>query len=147
MVGSGIVDDRAHERLRIGERLVDDHPVDELLDRGDELLVLAVLDDQPSRGGAALARGQIGRLDGDDRGRLDVLGIPDDERIVAAELEREDLVRRFGELLVKRHAGARRAGEQQAIDPRLAGERPALVRTADQQANARLREFPPRGSN
>ena len=31
VVGGGIVDHRAHERLRIGERLVDDHPVDQLL--------------------------------------------------------------------------------------------------------------------
>ena len=42
-------------------------------------------------------------------------------------------MRGFGELLVERHAGARRAGEQQAVDARLAGERAALVGAADQQ--------------
>ena len=79
--------------------------------------LLAVLDDQPPGRGAALAGGQIGRLDRRSPRRLDVLGVPHDERVVAAQFKREDLVRRFGELLVKRHAGARRTGEQQAVDP------------------------------
>ena len=99
----------------------------------EQLALLAVLDDQPPRRGAALAGGQIGRLDDDRRGRLDVLGVPHDERIVAAQLEREDLVRRVGELAVERHAGAGRAGEQQPVDARLGGQRLALLGPADQQ--------------
>ena len=136
MVGRGIVDHRAHERLRVGERLVDDDPVDERLDRVEQLPSCAVFDDQPARRGAALAGGEIGRLDGDHRRRLDVLRAPHDQRIVAAELEREDLVRRLGELAVKRLAGARRAGEQQAVDAGLRRPARALVGAADQQPNA-----------
>ena len=41
---------------------------------------------------------QEGRLDDDHRRGVEVLGVPHDERIVAAQLEREDLVRRVGEL-------------------------------------------------
>ena len=55
MVGGGIVDERAHERLRIGEWLIDDQPVDQLPDGHDQRLFLAVFDDQPPRRGAALA--------------------------------------------------------------------------------------------
>ena len=114
-------------------------------DRVDQRPLLPVLDDQPPRRGAALAGGQISGLDGHRRRGVDVLRVPDDERIVAAQLEREDLLRGLGELPVKRHAGAGRAGEQQAVDARLAGERATLVGTADQQAddafgNARLVE-------
>ena len=78
MVGGGIVDQWAHEGLRVRERLTDDQPVDQLLDRLDQRLLLAVLDDQPPGGGAALPGGQIGRLDDDCRGRFDILGAPDD---------------------------------------------------------------------
>ena len=42
-------------------------------------------------------------------------------------------MRRVGELAVERLAGARRAGEQQAVDARLGGQRLALLGTADQQ--------------
>ena len=107
----------------------------------EQRLFLAVLDDQPPRRGAALAGRQIGRLDDDRGGGLDVLGAPHDERVVAAELEREDLVRRLGELAVERHAGAGRAGEQQAVDARVAGERAALVGAADQQADDAFRNL------
>ncbi len=99
----------------------------------------AILDDQAPRGGAALAGRQIGRLDGDRSRRLNVLGVPHDQRVVAAELEREDLLRSFGELRVKRHSGAGRAGEQKPVDPGLTGERAALVGAADQQPDDTLR--------
>ena len=85
---------------------VDDEPVDQLGDLVDQLRFLAVLDDQPPRRGAALAGGEKGRLDDDRRRGVDVLRVPHDDRIVAAKLEREDLVRRVGELLVQRLAGA-----------------------------------------
>ena len=92
-------------------------------------------DDLAARGGATLAGGEEGGLDRDRRRRLDVLGAPHDQRVVAAELEREDLLRRFGELLVNRGAGPRGAGEEKAVDAGLSGERAALVGTADEQAH------------
>ena len=104
-------------------------------------LFLAVLDDQAPRRGAALAGGEIGRLDGDHRRGVDVLGVPHDQRVVAAELEREDLVRRFGELPVERLAGARGAGEQQAVDAGFAGQRLALLGAADQQPDDAFRDL------
>src|SRR3712207_7792310 len=55
-------------------------------------------------------------------GGVDVRRVPDDERIVAAHLERADLVRRLGELAVEGEAGAGRSGEQQAVEPRGGGE-------------------------
>ena len=79
-------------------RMIDDQAIDQLDDRLDQLLVLPVLDDQPAGGGAALAGAHIGRLDGDRGGGVNVLRVPDDERVVAAHFEREDLVRGLGEL-------------------------------------------------
>ena len=127
LVGGVVVDHRAHERRRAGVGMVDDQPVDQLDDRLDQLLVLAVLDDQPPRRGAALAGAQIGGLDGDRGGGVDVARVPDDERIVAAHFEREDLVRRLGELAVEGEAGARRAGEEQAVEPGMARRAPCRV--------------------
>ncbi len=98
-----------------------------------QLVRLAVLDDQPARRGAALPGGQISRLDRDHGGRRYVLRIPHDQRIIAAQLEREHLVRHVRELTMKRLAGARRAGEQQAVDAGLRRQRLALLRPADQQ--------------
>ena len=95
--------------------------------------LLAVLDDQAAGGGAALAGREIGRLDDHDRRRGDILGLPHDQRAVAAQLEREDLVGHVGELAVERHAGARGAGEQQAVDARLGGQRLPFLGAADQQ--------------
>ena len=138
MVGRRDVDHRAHERWRLGKRLVDDQAIDQPLDGLEQRTLLAILDDQPPRRGAALPRGQIGRLDDDRRGRLQVLGVPHHQRIVAAQLEREDFVRRFGELPVQRPPGARRTGEQQAIDARLRSQRATFVRPADQQADDTL---------
>ncbi len=134
-VRGGHVDDGPHERLRLGEGLADDQPAGELLDRLEQSSMLAVLHDQPARRGAALAGGEIGRLDDDRRGRFDLLRVPHDQRVVAAELEREDFVRGFGELPVQRHSGARRTGEQQPVDARLARQLPAFVGPADQQPN------------
>ena len=130
MVGRRGVDHRAHERRRAGVGMIDDQPVDELADRLDQGLVLAVLDDQPPRRRAALAGAHIGGLDRDRGGGVDVARIPDDERIVAAHFEREDLVRRLGELAVKGEAGAGRAGEQEAVEPGMGGERLAGLRPA-----------------
>jgi hypothetical protein len=66
-------------------------------------------------------------LDGEGRGRLEVAGVPGAERVVAAHFEREDLARRVGELAIERRAGAGRSGEEQAIEPRMGGERLAGV--------------------
>ena len=69
--------------------------------------------------------------------------MPDDERVVAAHFEREDLVRRLGELAVEREPGAGRAGEQQAVEAGMGGERladlgPALDAADDALGHARL---------
>ncbi len=125
LIGGRIVDHRAHERRRIGVRLGDDDPVGELADRLDERLVPAVLDDQPPRGGAALAGAEEGRLNDHSGGGVDVGRVPDDDRVVAAHFEREDLLRRVGELAMEGDAGAGRAGEEQAVDPGMARQRPA----------------------
>ena len=77
MVGGFIVDHRAHERRRVGMGMVDDQPVDQAGDDVDQLLMLAVLDDQPPRGGAALAGAEIGRLHRHRRGGMEILGVPD----------------------------------------------------------------------
>ena len=77
---------------------------------------------------------RIGRLD-DGRGSgFQVLHVPHDDRIVAAQLERQDLVRRLGELLVER--ACRRATEPVNSRPSMPGcAASALpcVRPADQQ--------------
>src|SRR6185503_14183137 len=101
----------------------------------------AILYDKPPRCGAALASGEIGGLNGEDRGRAYVPRVPDHQRVVSAELESEDLVRRFGELLVERLSNTRRAGEQKAVDSGLRGKRPALLRSADQQPNDSFGDF------
>jgi len=132
-VRSGIIDDGAHERLRLAEGVADDHSVHQLGDLLDQLLFLAVLDDEATGRRAALAGGKECGLD-DDRGRgVEVLHVPGDDRIIAAKLEHEDLARRFGELLVQCAPGAARAREQQAVDPGLRGQRLAFLGSADQQ--------------
>jgi hypothetical protein len=57
MIGGGIVDYAAHERLRMRERLRDNHAIHQRGDFLHQLLFLAVLDDQAAGGGAALAGG------------------------------------------------------------------------------------------
>ena len=89
-VGGGGVDHRAHEGSRAGVRMIDDQPVDQLDDGVDQLLMPAVLDDQATRGGAALAGAHIGGLDGDRGGGVNVPRLPDDERVVAAHFEGEE---------------------------------------------------------
>ncbi|MDL1901135.1 sigma-70 family RNA polymerase sigma factor, partial [Anaerolineae bacterium CFX9] len=82
----GLVDQRPHQRLRI-EGVADGH----LLVVGHELVqegrVDALVDDQPARGGAALARRAHGA---EERGRqrsAQVGLVGDDQRVVAAELQ------------------------------------------------------------
>ena len=77
MVGRGVVDQRAHERRRVGERLVDDDPVEHAGNGVDQRLMLAVLNDQPAGGGAALTGAEEGGLHRDRRRRLDILRLPD----------------------------------------------------------------------
>jgi hypothetical protein len=75
-------------------RMIDDQPLGDLDDVGDQLFMLAVLDDQAPRGGAALAGAEEGGLNRDDRRGIGVGRVPDDERVVAAKLQRQDLFRR-----------------------------------------------------
>ncbi len=116
-----------------------DQPCHQLLQFGDQRFVRAVLDDQPPCGGAALAGGRECRLGDQDGCGVDVGRIPDDDWIVAAHLEREDLVGGVRELPVERDAGARGAGEQQAIDARVRRKRLALRRAADDEARGPFR--------
>ena len=103
---------------------------------GDQRLVLAVLDDQPPRRGAALAGRQIGRLDDDRRGGGQVLGashttiglLPPSSsaRIlcgVSANWRWSDMPAR-----------AEPVNSRPSM-PVLAGQRAALVGAADQQAD------------
>jgi hypothetical protein len=58
--------------------------------------------------------------------------MPDDQRVVAAKLERQDLVRSFGELLVKRLTARAEPVNSRPSMP-AAKQRLALVRPADQE--------------
>jgi hypothetical protein len=120
-VRSDQVDHRPHERLRVGHGMVDDDPVDQLADLGHQLLMLAVLDDQPPRRRAALTGREVSRLDNDRRCRLHVRRIPHHDRIVAAQLQGQHFIRSLSELAVERHASTNRSGKKQAINSRLAG--------------------------
>ena len=105
-------------------RIVDDQPVDQLGDLVDQFLFLAVLDDQPPRRGAALAGGQIGRLDDDRRGGLACPWRPTPRSDCCRQAPApESCCGVSANWLVERDAGARRAGEQQAVDAGLAGQR------------------------
>ena len=136
IVGGGIVDHWTHEGLRLVMRSADDQPAGELVEGADQTVVECVLHDQPARGGAALAGAGERGLRDDGRGGGEVGGVPDDDRIVAAHLQREDFLGLAREGAVERQAGARRAGEQQAVDAGMVGERLALRRAADDEADA-----------
>ena len=131
---------------RLGVRMVDDDPVGELADRRRSAPRAAPSWTISRRArGAALAGADEGGLDRDRRRGVDVLGVPDDERVVAAHLEREDLVRRVGELAVEREAGAGRAGEEQAVDARAARRAPCRSRARPGRSGRRPRARRPRG--
>ena len=68
--------------------------------------MLSFFDDQSPGSSAALASGHKGRLDDDRSGRVEIRRIPNDQRIIAAEFECQDLVWPGGKLLVQRHAAA-----------------------------------------
>ena len=139
LVGGLIVDHRPHEWRGIVERRADDQPPEQLVELRHQRLVQFLVDDQPSRGGASLARGGEGGLDDDDRCGIKVGRLPHHDRIVAAHLQRQDLLRLVGEGTVERDAGACRSGEQQPVDPVMPGQCAAFVRPADHQADALLR--------
>ena len=91
--------------------------------------------DQAAGAGTALAGGDEGGLDCDARHGFGIRRIPDDQRIVAAQLQRQDDVGIVGELAPE--VGARRAGagEHQGVDRLLqqggAGLSPALDQVED----------------
>ena len=138
MIGRGIVDDWSHERLRVGERLIDDQTVDHRPHGVEQLGFLPFLDDQAPCRGASLASGKVSRLDDDRRCGLNLLGVPDHERIVAAKLQRQDLVGHVSELAVKGHSRARRSGEQETIYAGFRRESLALLRAANEKAHHAL---------
>jgi hypothetical protein len=95
----------------------DDEAVRHRRDRVDYGVALgAALDDEAPGAGAALAGGDEGALDDDGRRGRRVARVPDDQRIVAAELEREDHLGAVGEAAAEDVAGGGRAGEQQGVD-------------------------------
>ena len=57
MIGRGEIDYRAHERLRVGMRMIHDNPVDQLGDRVDQRAFSTILDNQAAGRGAALSGG------------------------------------------------------------------------------------------
>ena len=74
---------------------------------------------------------------------MNILDIPNDDRIVPAHFQRQYLVGPIGELTVERDAGLGRAGKQQAVDIGMcrqyfAGFRATLGNTDDAFGNSRL---------
>ncbi len=94
---------------------------------------LSAPDQQTSGAGAALAGGNKGGLDGQMHRGIDVPWVVNDQRIIAAHLQRKDLLRLPGQLAMQMKTGGRAAGKQQPIDVRLAAERLAGFPTALQQ--------------
>ncbi|MNH02835.1 hypothetical protein D3C79_620810 [compost metagenome] len=88
---------------------------------------------QAASTGATLAGRNKRRLDdGVDR-RLQILDLINDQRVVAAHFQRQNLVRAPGELLVQQIAGAARTGEEQTVDTRVGGQRhTGFARALDQ---------------
>ncbi len=86
--------------------------------------------DQAARARAALAGGDEGGLDRDARDGLGIGGVPDDQRVVAAQLQRQDDVGVIGELAAEVGARCARASEHQGVDRLIqqgrAGLAPAL---------------------
>ena len=72
--------------------------------------------DQTTRAGAALAGGDEGGLDHDPGHGLGVGRVPDHQRIVTAQLERQDDVRIIGELPAEMRPGRAGACEHQGVD-------------------------------
>src|SRR3546814_13227318 len=80
------------------------------------------------RSGAALARGREGRLDDQRRRGMEIGRLPDDDRVVAAHFERENLLGPIGELAVARDTGTCRCGKKQPVDPVVLGDGPPFPR-------------------
>src|SRR3546814_9062287 len=70
-------------------RRIDDQPFGDLADLAGDGLMRAVLDDQPPRRRAALAGAEERGLHCDHRRRVDIGRVPDDQRIVAAQFQRQ----------------------------------------------------------
>ena len=132
-IGCLIVDHASHERLGIGERLVHDQPLGQLLQLGHDLVVDGIEDDQSPRRRASLARRGEGGLDDERRRIVDLRRVEHDDGVVAPHFERHDLVRFGGELAIDRDACARRSGEKHPVDKPVPHQRLAFVRPADQQ--------------
>ena len=123
-----LADHGAHERLLGGVIEADLDLADHLhqaLDQG--IAPLAALDKQTARAGAALAGGNEGGLHDGMNGAVDVAHIFHDQRVVATHLQCQDLARLAGKLLMQEVAGTGGAGEEEAVDVRIAGQRLAGV--------------------
>jgi hypothetical protein len=120
-----------HQPLRQGRHGVDHRPPRRV-----------VRDDQPPGARAALAGGDEGRLHDQGRHGLGVAGVPDHQRVVAAQFEGQDHVGPVGEVAAEESAGGGRAGEQQAVDvlvdQRLADLAAALHQVDDARRHAGL---------
>ena len=111
------------------------------LDQG--IAALAPLHEQAARAGATLTGRNEGGLDDGMDGAVDVAHVFHDERVVAPHLQRQDLARLTGELLMQEVAGTGRAGEEEAVDVRiarqgLAGLHLPLHQVDDTRGQARL---------
>ena len=87
-------------------------------------------DNQPPRATAPLPRGDERGLDCPVRRRLCIRDIRDDQRIVPAHLQRDDLARIIDRSAVQRHAGFEAAGEEQAVDVGMMGQQASGVAAA-----------------
>ena len=70
---------------------------------------------------------------------MDVARVPHDDWIVTTHFEGKDLIRPVRELTIKRNAGLRRSGEQQAVDIRMGRQGPTRFRAALRDADHALR--------
>jgi hypothetical protein len=139
--GGAVGDQRPHEGLLAAVPGTDHQPLGQGRHGVDHRPPRRVVrDDQPPGARAALAGGDEGRLHDQGRHGLGVAGVPDHQRIVAAQFQRQDHVRPVGEVAAEERAGGGRAGEQQAVDllvdQRLADLAAALHQVDDARRHA-----------
>jgi len=132
---------RSHEWLRLGIRRADlqlARHFDQAVDEG--LAFRRVLHHQAARASAALAGRNECRHHRMVHGRVDLLHVPHDERIITAHFQRQHLAWLAAELFMQGGAGLAAAGEQHAVDLRLRAECDAGIAAAVHQVQHALRQ-------
>lgn len=99
-------DKPAEKRLGLGVPRRRDQPLAHRHQPGEEGIArLSASDQQTPGAGAALASGNKGELDGQMHRGIHVPRIVDDQRVIAAHLQREDLLRLPGQLAMQMKTG------------------------------------------